>query len=229
MSETMSKQRKMFTKVRQRQDEEWQATKNQFHKSLSRIRESFNRGKDLIQDDLQEMEICVKEIKQARRKYNIKNDLVKMNEPDYDSDLSSFDKQFFSSSGRFNINQIKSSLKQYNESQPLENEKFNNTTNEHLSTLLKKQPFLENWSKKSKNIDDCNKTWELVASSEIIPSIAKQAMTKTSLTKMLDWYSDSMIDNSNLQFNYTDKIQKLRSSHKTQQEKDKSINENVRE
>jgi hypothetical protein len=144
MSETMSKQRKMFTKVRQRQDEEWQATKNQFHKSLSRIRESFNRGKDLIQDDLQEMEICVKEIKQARRKYNIKNDLVKMNEPDYDSDLSSFDKQFFSSSGRFNINQIKSSLKQYNESQPLENEKFNNTTNEHLSTLLKKQPFLEN-------------------------------------------------------------------------------------
>jgi hypothetical protein len=94
MSETMSKQRKMFTKVRQRQDEEWQATKNQFHKSLSRIRESFNRGKDLIQDDLQEMEICVKEIKQARRKYNIKNDLVKMNEPDYDSDLSSFDKQF---------------------------------------------------------------------------------------------------------------------------------------
>lgn len=98
---------------------EWEATKNQFHKSLSRIRESFNRGKDLLNDDLQEMEIQVQEIKQARRKYNIQNDMTKMNEPDYDSDLSDFDKQFFSSSGRFNINQVKSSLQFYNSSKPL--------------------------------------------------------------------------------------------------------------
>lgn len=97
---------------------EWEATKNQFHKSLSRIRESFNRGKDLLNDDLQEMEIQVQEIKQARRKYNIQNDMTKMNEPDYDSDLSDFDKQFFSSSGRFNINQVKSSLQFYNSSKP---------------------------------------------------------------------------------------------------------------
>jgi hypothetical protein len=41
-----------------------------------------------------------------------------MNEPDYDSDLSDFDKQFFSSSGRFNINQVKSSLQFYNSSKP---------------------------------------------------------------------------------------------------------------
>lgn len=105
------RQKKLFKKIRQKKEREWQATKNQFHKSLSRIRESFNRGKDLINDDLQEMEICVQEIKQARRKFNLKNNMTKMNEPDYDSDLSDFDKQFFTSSGRFNINQIKSSVK----------------------------------------------------------------------------------------------------------------------
>jgi hypothetical protein len=47
----------MFTQVREQKEMQWEATKNQFHKSLSRIRESFNRGKDLLNDDLQEMEI----------------------------------------------------------------------------------------------------------------------------------------------------------------------------
>jgi hypothetical protein len=100
----------MFKKVREEKQMVLQATKNQFHKSLSRIRESFNKGKDLINDDLQEMEICVQEIKQARRKHNINIDMTRLNEPEYDSDLSDFDKNFFSSSGRFNINQVQSSL-----------------------------------------------------------------------------------------------------------------------
>jgi hypothetical protein len=100
----------MFKKVREEKQIVLQATKNQFHKSLSRIRESFNKGKDLINDDLQEMEICVQEIKQARRKHNINIDMTRLNEPEYDSDLSDFDKNFFSSSGRFNINKVQSSL-----------------------------------------------------------------------------------------------------------------------
>jgi len=93
------------------------AAKYQFNKSLSR--ESFKRGKDVLNDDLQEMEICVHEIKQARRKHNIKNDMTKMNEPEYDSDLSDYDQQFFSSSGRININQVKSSLQQYHSTKPM--------------------------------------------------------------------------------------------------------------
>jgi hypothetical protein len=57
------------------------------------------------------MEICVQEIKKARRKHVIKKDMNKMNDSDYNSDLSDTDQLLFSSSGRFNINQIKSSFK----------------------------------------------------------------------------------------------------------------------
>ena len=42
----------MFKKVRQQREKERQATKKEFHKSLSRIRDSFNKGKDLLNDDL---------------------------------------------------------------------------------------------------------------------------------------------------------------------------------
>lgn len=71
-----------------------------------------------MKDDLQEMEICVQELKQAKRKYYLKNDMARMEDPDNDSDLSDFDKQFFSSSGRFNINQIKGSFKNYRDALP---------------------------------------------------------------------------------------------------------------
>jgi len=50
-------------KIRKQREKERQATKSQFQKSLSQIRESFQRGKDKINDDLQELELVVKEIK----------------------------------------------------------------------------------------------------------------------------------------------------------------------
>ena len=62
MNETMIKQREIL-KVKKRQEQEWETTKKNFNKSLSRIRESFVRGKEVLNDDLQEMEIKVQEIK----------------------------------------------------------------------------------------------------------------------------------------------------------------------
>lgn len=204
----------MFKKVRQKKEEEWQATKNQFHKSLSRIRESFNRGKDLINDDLQEMEICVQEIKQARRKFNIKNDMAKMNEPDYDSDLSDFDKQFFTSSGRFNINQIKSSFKNYAEAKPKKTSTNENYLHQYNLLKLNKQASANSCAEKG-NYVKYNKMGDLSGSGEMMFSNkqnpVKAAMMKTTLTKILDCYSDSLIGDNKPNFLYTENLQNLKS------------------
>lgn len=194
---------KLFNKIRQKKEREWQATKNKFHKSLSRIRESFNRGKDLINDDLQEMEICLKEIKQARRKFNLKNNMTKMNEPDYDSDLSDFDKQFFILSGRFNINQIKTS--QNNDSHKNNIPKLNKQTS--ANTSIKKGNYIA-----------YNKMGDLYGSGELEQpnkqNPGKAAMMKTTLTKVLDCYSDSLIGDHKPNFLHTEKLQNLKSTEK---------------
>ena len=150
-----------------------QATKNQFHKSLSRIRESFNKGKDLINDDLQEMEICVQEIKQARRKHNINIDMTRLNEPEYDSDLSDFDKNFFSSSGRFNINKVQSSLAWYNSTKSKKKTGLQQNYSQYSSLKLTKN-VPENLKKTKQNASAIekigNKTCNLISSPELTSS-----------------------------------------------------------
>jgi hypothetical protein len=164
----------MFKKVREEKQIVLQATKNQFHKSLSRIRESFNKGKDLINDDLQEMEICVQEIKQARRKHNINIDMTRLNEPEYDSDLSDFDKNFFSSSGRFNINKVQSSLACYNSTKPKKKTGLQQNYSQYSSLKLTKN-VPENFKNKSKQNPSTieklgNKTCNLISSPELTSS-----------------------------------------------------------
>lgn len=149
------------------------------------------------------MEICVQEIKQARRKFNLKNNMTKMNEPDYDSDLSDFDKQFFTSSGRFNINQIKSSVK--------------NNPPKNIALKLNKQTSANTWIQKGSYIayhkmGDLSGSGELEESSKQNP--VKTAMMKTTLTKILDCYSDSLIGDHKQNFLYTEKLQNLKSTKK---------------
>lgn len=110
MNETIQKQQRKFQEVKQQRERERQATKNHFHKSLSRIRESFNRGKDMLNDDIEVLELAIKEIKRNKRNENIQNELENLKWDDYDSDLSEFDKYLFDNSGRLNISQIKSAL-----------------------------------------------------------------------------------------------------------------------
>lgn len=92
MNETIKKQRNKIIKVKKQSEKERQATKNHFHKSLSRIRESFNRGKDMLNDDIEELELVIKEVKRCKRNENIKNDIDNLKATDYDSELSEFDK-----------------------------------------------------------------------------------------------------------------------------------------
>jgi hypothetical protein len=160
----------MFKKVKDEKQMVLQATKNQFHKSLSRIRESFNKGKDLINDDLQEMEICVQEIKQARRKHNINTDMTRLNEPEYDSDLSDFDKNFFSSSGRFNINKVQSSLACYNSTKSKKKTGLQQNYSQYSSLNLTKNvpENLKQTKQKPSTIEKIgNKTCNLISSPEL--------------------------------------------------------------
>jgi len=121
----------------------------------------------MLNDDLQGMEIWVQEIKQARRKHVIKKDMTRMNEPEYDSDLSDFDKQFFSSSGRFNINQIKSSLQQYNSTRPLkESKKMKPTFSQYNSLNPPKNLPTDSINKNNNFKQSANKTWDLISSPE---------------------------------------------------------------
>jgi hypothetical protein len=115
MNDTILQQRNKIMKVKEMRENERQTTKNQFHKSLSRIRESFNRGKDMLNDDMEELELVIKEVKRCKRNENIQYDIDNLKATDYDSDMGEFDKCLFDQSGRLNINQIKSALgKDYN-------------------------------------------------------------------------------------------------------------------
>lgn len=100
----------MFKKARKWKEEKWQATKNQFYKVISRIKDSFNRGKDLINDDLLEMEMWVHEIKQLRRNFDFANKIAKLNGSDDDSELDDFDSEIFSSTGKLDMAQLKRRL-----------------------------------------------------------------------------------------------------------------------
>ena len=64
------------------------------------------------------MEMWVHEIKQLRRNFDFANKIAKLNEPEYDSELGDFDNEFFSSTGKINITQIKSSLQKYETRKP---------------------------------------------------------------------------------------------------------------
>ena len=109
MTQTINQQKSIVLKVRQQQEKARQATKKEFHKSLSRIRDSFNKGKDLLNDDIQELEITIKEVKKNNRNKNMKQHIHQLKEG-YESDSSEFDKLLFDASGHININQIKSVL-----------------------------------------------------------------------------------------------------------------------
>ena len=145
--------------------------------------------------------------------YKIKKDLAKMNDPDYDSELSDSDQQFFTSSGRFNINQIKSSLNRYQSSQPIKNEYRRYPEYSSIEMKHNVTASLES----SQNMQKNNDTSSGIESAELTPKImqnAKEAMTKTSLAKLLDSYSDSMVGENSKKFMHTDNLQKLKSSQK---------------
>lgn len=109
----------MFKKARKCKEEKWQATKNQFYKVISRIKDSFTRGKDLINDDLLEMEMWVHEIKQLRRNFDFANKIAKLNGSDDDSELDDFDGEVFNSTGKVNIARLRSWLQKYEIAKPV--------------------------------------------------------------------------------------------------------------
>lgn len=209
-----NKKEKLFKKANKRKEEELRATKSILHKSLSRVWQSFNRGKDLIKDEYKEMEIWVQEIKVTHGNYKMKKDLAKMNDPDYDSELSDSDQQFFTSSGRFNINQIKSSLNRYQSSQPIKDAYKRQNEYDFIETnnKLPLNPLIN-----FQNSNNFNKTASWIDSVELTPNVirkAKEAMTKTSLSKIVDSYSDSLIEEGSKKFKHTDNLHKFKSIHK---------------
>lgn len=168
MNETMQNQKRIL-KAKQKKEQELVATKDYFHKSLSRIRDSFNKGKDILNDDLQEMEICVEELKKARRKKVIKKDMGEMNGSEYNSDLSDTDQLLLSNSGRININRIKGSFKKSDPKNKNRKTRKMQPTYSQYNSLNDKKPGqksqISNFTQKSKDLKNLlNQSWEFMKS-----------------------------------------------------------------
>jgi hypothetical protein len=109
-----------------------------------------------------------------------------MNDPDYDSELSDSDQQFFTSSGRFNINQIKSSLNRFQSTQPIK-DAYKEQSEYNSFEKNNKLPIdsLNN----SQNVNNLNSSSICIESADLTPKLinnAKEAMNKTLLSKVLN-------------------------------------------
>lgn len=163
--------------------EESMATQKHFHRILKRVQESFTRGKDMFNDDLQNMKIRVQEVKQARRNLNLLKKITKMNDKDTESETSDFDKQYFNPSGTINIKRIKESSKVSSSFKGVENYKRlkQSSTNKNFENAMR---IKERSNYDSQNeMDLANKTWELKNFSNLASKMYKD-QDKAVLTRM---------------------------------------------